>query len=67
MILTADTDHSRDTGVGVDLLEDLVDVRGVRLDPLLGSLLATLGLGSGGLGGLRVSDGRRQEDRVSSP
>jgi len=37
----------------VDLLEDLVDVRGVRLDPLLGSLLATLGLSSGGLGGLK--------------
>jgi hypothetical protein len=58
--------HSRDTGVGVDLLEDLVDVRGVGLDPLLRLLLATLldggglrglggslGGGGGGLGGLR--------------
>lgn len=56
----------RDTSVGVDLLEDLVDVRRVRLDPLLGPLLGTvlgssrslsglggsLGRGSGGLGGL---------------
>lgn len=47
--------YSRDTSVGVDLLEDLVDVRRVRLDPLLGALLATLGLGSRGLGGLNVS------------
>ena len=34
-----------DTGIGVDLLEDLVDVGGVRLDSLL------LLLGGGGLGG----------------
>ena len=47
----------RDTSVGVDLLEDLVDVRRVRLDPLLGALLATLGLGGGGLGGLSGSLG----------
>ena len=46
----------RDTGVGVDLLEDLVDVGRVRLDTLLGTLLATLGLGSGGLSGLLISD-----------
>jgi hypothetical protein len=46
----------RDTSVGVDLLEDLVDVRRVRLDPLLGALLATLGLGSRGLGGLLISN-----------
>ena len=38
----------------MDLLEDLVDVRRVRLDPLLGSLLATLGFSGRGLGGLRV-------------
>ena len=41
----------RDTSVWVDLFEDLVDVRRVRLDPLLGSFLATFGLG-GGLCGL---------------
>ena len=45
-------EHSRDTSVGVDLLEDLVDVRRIRLDPLLGSLLAALGLGSRGLSSL---------------
>ena len=42
-------DISRDTGVGVDLLEDLVDVRRVRLDSLLRSLLSTVFGGSGGL------------------
>jgi hypothetical protein len=36
----------------VDLLEDLVDVRRVRLDSLLGPLLAALGLDSGGLSSL---------------
>jgi hypothetical protein len=45
-------DNSRDTSVGVDLLEDLVDVRRVWLDPLLGSLLSALGLGSRGLSSL---------------
>ena len=39
-----------DTSVGVDLLEDLVDVDGVRFLPLLPFLLAiTLGDGLGGL------------------
>jgi hypothetical protein len=47
-----------DTSVGVDLLEDLVDVRGVGLSALLGALLAAL-LGRGrGLGGLSRSLGR---------
>ena len=46
-----------DTSVGVDLLEDLVDVGRVRLDPLLGSLLASLGLGGRGLGGLSSEHG----------
>ena len=46
------TGHSRDTSVWVDLLEDLVDVRRVRLDSLLGPLLAALGLDSGGLSSL---------------
>jgi len=59
--------HSRDTGVGVDLLEDLVDVRRVGLDPLLGSLLATLGLGGGGLGGLKSASVKSDEGRVGSP
>ena len=45
----------RDTSVGVDLLEDLVDVRRVGLDPLLGPLLSTVSLGGGGLCGLEVS------------
>ena len=40
-----------DAGVGVDLLEDLVDVRGVALDALLGSLLLVAGGLLGGLGG----------------
>jgi len=39
----------------VDLLEDLVDVGRVGLDPLLGPLLTTVSLGSGGLCGLVVS------------
>jgi hypothetical protein len=57
---------SRDTSVGVDLLEDLVDVRRVGLDPLLGPLLSTLGLGSGGLCGLNVSREHRhsREDDI---
>lgn len=39
-----------DTSVGVDLLEDLVDVGRVGLDPSLGSLLLFTGfLGGGGL------------------
>lgn len=39
-----------DTSVGVDLLEDLVDVGRVGLDPSLGSLLLVTGLlGGGGL------------------
>ena len=33
-----------DTGVGVHLLQDLVDVHGVRLGPLLSLLLASFGL-----------------------
>jgi hypothetical protein len=43
----------RDTGVGVDLLEDLVDVGRVRLDSLLVSLLLVrlVALGLGSLGG----------------
>jgi hypothetical protein len=53
-IARGDEEDSRDTSVGVDLLEDLVDVRRVRLDPLLGSLLSSLGLGGGSLSGLRV-------------
>ena len=40
-----------DTGVGVDLLEDLVDVRGVGLDALLGSLLLSVSCLLGCLGG----------------
>ena len=40
-----------DTSVGVDLLEDLVDVGGVRFDALLGTLLLTVG-GGGLLGSL---------------
>jgi len=39
-----------DTSVGVDLLEDLVDVGGVRFDALLGTLL--LAVGGGLLGSL---------------
>ena len=50
-----ESNNSRDTSVGVDLLEDLVDVRRVGLDPLLGALLATFGLGGRGLGGLLIS------------
>lgn len=39
-----------DTSVGVDLLEDLVDVRRVGFDPSLASLLLVTGfLGGGGL------------------
>ena len=45
----------RDTSVGVDLLEDLVDVRRVGLDPLLGPLLTTVSLSGGGLCGLGIS------------
>jgi hypothetical protein len=41
----------RDTGIGVDLLEHLVDVRGIRLDALL-VLLATGCLLGGCLSGL---------------
>ena len=40
-----------DSSVGVDLLEDLVDVGGVRLDALLGALLLVAGGLLGGLGG----------------
>jgi hypothetical protein len=40
-----------DTGIGVDLLEDLVDVRRVRFDALLGSAAGSL-LGGCLLGGL---------------
>lgn len=51
----------RDASVGVDLLEDLVDVDSVRLPPLLALLLITLGdrfLGLAGLlGGLSGSFG----------
>lgn len=36
----------------MDLLEDLVDVRRVRLDPLLGPLLGTVFGSSGSLGSL---------------
>lgn len=50
--------YLRDTSVGVDLLQDLVDVRRVRLDSLLGSLLSTLGLGGRSLSGLDVSRGQ---------
>lgn len=48
----------RNTSVGVDLLEDLVDVRRVRLDPLLGPLLGTVFGSSGSLGSLGGSLGR---------
>ena len=42
-----------DTSVGVDLLQDLVDVDGVRFLPLLAFLFAiSLGDGLGGLAGL---------------
>lgn len=59
-------DHLRDTSVGVDLLKDLVDVRGVRLDPLLGSLLSALGLGSRGFSGLMsVGDIAKRQGRVN--
>ena len=47
----------RDTSVGVDLLEDLVDVRRVGLDPLLGPLLTTVSLSGRGLCGLDISLG----------
>ena len=40
-----------DSSVRVHLLEDLVDVRGVGLDALLGSLLLVAGCLLGGLGG----------------
>ena len=40
-----------DTAVGVDLLEDLVDVGGEGLHSLVASLLLSI-LGGGGLGGL---------------
>jgi hypothetical protein len=40
-----------DTGVGVDLLEDLVDVGGIGFDALLGALLLAVGGFLGGLGG----------------
>ena len=44
--------------LGSDTLKDVgnEDVGRVRLDTLLGALLATLGLGSGGLSGLLISD-----------
>ena len=38
------------TGVGVDLLEDLVDVGGVRFDTLLAALLGVAGCLLGCLG-----------------
>jgi hypothetical protein len=43
----------RDTGIGVDLLEDFVDIGRVRLDSLLVSLLLVrlVALGLGSLGG----------------
>jgi hypothetical protein len=47
----------------VDLLEDLVDVGRVGLDPLLGPLLTTLSLGGGGLCGLDVSKELMDEGR----
>ncbi len=53
-------DYSRDTCIGVDLLEDLVDVRGVRLDPLLASLLAALSLRCVGLCGLGEKSARSE-------
>jgi hypothetical protein len=40
-----------DPGVGVDLLEDLVDVGGVGFDALLGALLFAVGGLLGGFGG----------------
>jgi hypothetical protein len=40
-----------DTGVGVDLLEDFVDVGGIGFDALLGTLLLAVGGLLGGLGG----------------
>lgn len=46
-----------DTGVGVDLAEDLEDVRGVGLSALLGTLVGLLLTGGGlrrGLGGNRL-------------
>ena len=39
-----------DTGIGVDLLENLVDVGGVRFNALLALLFLALRLGGGGLG-----------------
>lgn len=51
----------------MDLLEDLVDVGRVGLDPLLGPLLTTVSLGGGGLCGLDVSDGRRTDKEENIP
>ena len=57
-----------DTSVGVDLLQHLVDVDGIRLLPLsLLLLLVTLGDGLGGLAGLLGSFSRnlgRHDDRL---
>jgi len=53
----------RDTSVGVDLLEDLVDVGRVGLDPLLGPLLTTVSLSGGGLCGLDISHSRYEWER----
>ena len=55
-----------DSGVGVDLLEDLVDVRGVGLDALLAPLGASFlgclgGLLAWGLGHFDKSDGEKEK------
>ena len=47
----------------MDLLEDLVDVGRVGLDPLLGPLLTTVSLSGGGLCGLDISHSRYEWER----
>ena len=58
------------SGIGVDLLEHLVDVDGVRFTPLLPSLFVSLGdgfLGLAGLFGGLTGSFRRHRDYIFDP
>ena len=58
------------SGIGVDLLEHLVDVDGVRFTPLLPSLFVSLGdgfLGLAGLFGGLAGSFRRHRDYIFDP